>query len=298
MDYPTQKMKQDTQRQGEFFIFFQAFIGGIFPVIAIISFNKLSPLFSLGASLLFAALFLAIIISFKKKWSEIKNISALIDILFTTLFIVILYFGLIFLGLHYTSAGNASIISLAEIFTSYIFFHVWKKDPIPSQHLFGAVLMLLGAVIVLYPNVHKFQLGDLLILTATFFPPFGNFFQQRARKKVSSEIIIFARSLIGGIAILSFMPLLKINPFSFDLKNTIFFFIINGCFYLGLSKILWIEGIHRISVTKANALNSTSPIITLLFAWLILKNTPTIWQLLSFIPMFFGIILLGIKTKK
>lgn len=290
-------MGQNTEKQGDFFILLQSLIGGLFPVLAILSFNKLSPFLSLGISLIFAALFLAIIISFKKKWYEIKNISALTDIFFATFFIVIIYFGLIFSGLKYTSAGNESIISLTEIFTSYLFFHVFRKDPIPSQHILGALLMILGAVIVLYPNVHKFQIGDLLILAATFFPPFGNLFQQRARKKVSSEIIIFTRSLTGGIAILSFMLLLKINIFAIDLKNTILFFIINGCLYLGLSKILWVEGIHRISVTKANALGSTSPLITLLFAWLLLKNTPTVWQLMSFIPMFWGIILLSTRSK-
>lgn len=290
-------MNKNPQTIGEAFIFLQSFIGGLFPVITILSFNTLPPLVSLGISLIFAALFLAIIISFKKKWSEIKNVSALKDILFATFFIIIIYYGLIFIGLHYTSAGNGSIISLTEIFTSYIFFHVLRKDPIPLQHIIGALLMILGAFIVLYPNIHKLQIGDLLILTATFFPPFGNFFQQRARKKVSSEAIIFFRSLIGGIAILCLMPLFTINPFAVDQKNTIIFLIINGSLYLGLSKILWIEGIHRISVTKANALSSISPLITLLFAWWLLKNIPTIWQLLSFMPMFIGIVLLGKNEK-
>jgi drug/metabolite transporter (DMT)-like permease len=62
---------------------------------------------------------------------------------------------------------------------------------------------------------------------------------------------------------------------------------------LGLSKLLWIEGIHRISVTKASALSSMSPLLTLLFAWLLLGNVPSIFQLVSFIPMFFGVLLLS-----
>jgi drug/metabolite transporter (DMT)-like permease len=65
----------------------------------------------------------------------------------------------------------------------------------------------------------------------------------------------------------------------------------------GFVKMLWIEGIHRVSVVKANALTSTAPLFTLFFAWLILHNTPTIWQLSSFIPMFIGILLLGINKQ-
>ena len=51
-------------------------------------------------------------------------------------------------------------------------------------------------------------------------------------------------------------------------SSSLLFLVINGVLLLGVSKILWIEGIHRINVTKANALNSLGPLLTLLFAWL------------------------------
>ncbi len=290
-------MKLTKEREGELFIFGEAALWALFPVLTILSYGKLSPLVSLGISSIFASIFFAIILSLKKKWHEIKNASAFKDILWTTFFIGIIYYLFFFFGLRYTSAGNASIIALTEVFFSYLFFNIWKKDPLPLYHIAGAILMLVGAIIVLYPNLHKFQLGDILIVIAATIPPFGNFFARRAREKVSSEAIMFVRSIISGVVIL-LIAFIFGNTFSYsDFKTSFLLLFINGVFLLGLSKVMWIEGIVRISVVKANALGSVGPLLTLLFAWLFLRNIPTSWQLLSFIPMFFGIILLSMNKK-
>ncbi|MBU3978749.1 DMT family transporter [Patescibacteria group bacterium] len=291
-------MKLTKERQGEAFIFIEASLWALFPILTIISYNKVSPLISLGISTIFATVFFAIVLTVKKKWHEITNTSAFKDILLTTLFIGIFYYLLYFFGLQYTSAGNASIITKIEIFFSYLLFNIWKKDNLPPKHIAGAVLMVIGALIVLYPNLHVFKLGDLLILAAAFFPPFGNFFARRAREKVSSETIMFYRSIISSAVIFLLIFIFK-NTFSYsDLKDSFIVLLIIGVFLLGLSKILWIEGIMRISVVKANALGSISPLLTLLFAWIFLRDIPTHWQLLSLIPIFFGIILLGMNGKE
>jgi len=160
-------------------------------------------------------------------------------------------------------------------------------------HIFGAILMVCGALIVLYPNIHSFRSGDLLALIANAIAPFGNFFLQRARKKVESETIMFIRSLFTTLIISLIVLIFQTNVYFSDIKLSLTFLLVNGVLMLGLSKIMWIEGIHRISVTKANALGSVGPLLTLFYAWLLLKDIPTIWQLLSLIPMAFGVILLS-----
>lgn len=290
-------MKLTKEREGEVFIFIQAALWGLFPVLTILSYGKVSPLVSLAVSSLFASAFFAVILTLKKKWHELKNWPALKDSLWTTFFIGILYYLLFFFGLQYTSAGNAGIIALTEIFFSYLFFNIWKKDPLPLLHIAGAVLMVVGAIIVLYPNLHSFRLGDILMVIASALPPFGNFFARRARTKISSETIMFVRSIVSGVVVLLFAFIFNNTLSLTTLKDSFLFLFINGVLLLGLSKIMWIEGIHRISIVKANALGSVSPLLTLLFAWLFLRDIPTIWQLFSFIPMFLGVILLGMNNK-
>jgi drug/metabolite transporter (DMT)-like permease len=287
------KTSLNNERQGEVIIFLEAILWSLFPVVTVLSFKNVSTILALAWSTLFAALFFLLIIIVKKKWSQLVNRGAIRDILLATIILGILYYFFYFFGLRFTSPGNASLIALTEVFFSFLFFNVWRKEYISAFHIGGAVLMLVGAAIVLYPNVHKLQFGDLLIIISAVIAPLGNFFQRRARKQVDSEVILFIRSTISAIVIFILAYFTRQNFGSLDIKNFFLFLIINGFFLLGLSKYLWIEGIHRINVMKANALNGIGPLLTLFFSWLLLNTLPTGFQLVSFIPMFFGVILLS-----
>lgn len=289
--------KWRTERQGEVFISLEVILWGLFPVVTVLSFRGIPPLISLAWSTLFSAVFFAIVLTVRRSWGELRNTEALKDILIATLLTGVLYYGLYFSGLQHTTAGNASLIALSETLFSFLFFNLWKKESFSFAHGAGVMLMLLGAGAVLYPNVHGLQLGDVLILIASAVAPFGNFFQRRARRLVRSESILFLRSAISAIVIFLFAGMTHANFTAIDIRGSLLALCINGFFLLGLSKFLWIEGIHRISVTKASALNVIAPLMTLLFAWMLLGDVPTKYQLLSFIPMFFGIVLLSSKTK-
>ncbi len=290
-------MNLSTNRQGELSVLSEAALWGLFPVVTVLSEDKVAPLVALGFSTLFACIFFAVVLTLKKKWKELLQKSALSDILISTLLLGIIYYVLTFFALLHTSPGNASIIGVVEIFFSFLFFHVWRKEELVKWHVVGAIFMVIGVIIIFSPNFRQFQIGDLLILLATAIAPFGNFFQRRARTKVSSESILFIRTAISAAVIL-FMALLLGNSFSVrGLSDIWLLLIINGAVILGFSKILWIEGIHRISVMKANALATVAPPTTLIFAWLILQKAPTIYQLFSFVPIFIGVIFLSINKR-
>src|SRR3989344_859966 len=247
-------MLLNEEKKGEIFIFLGAVLWGLFPVITILSFNGFSPLMSLAGSTFFAAIFFAIMLTIRRRWREVGNRKAFKDILFSTLILGVLLYVLYFFALQYTSAGNVSIIALSEIFFSYLFFQIWHKVYMSRQHILGSIFMLLGALIILLPNFTNFRLGDILILLVAFIAPFGNYFTVRARKEVNSETIMFIRSLIAAPIILVISLIFETNKFDLSiLGNSFLFLAINGFLLLGLSKIFWIEGIHRISVTKANA---------------------------------------------
>lgn len=275
----------------------EATLWSLFPVFTILSLQRLSPLVALAWSTVFASVFFAIMLSIRHEWRRLLRTAAWGDILMTAAILGILYYVLYFFGLRTTSAGNAGIVALTEIFFSFLFFHVWQKQFIPKSHVIGAACMLGGAGIVLYPSITGFHVGDLLILGAAAVAPFGNFFQLRARQVMSSYGILFIRTTLSIPFLFLFASVFTGGPMGFDWRHTFPYLIINGFVLLGLSKVFWIEGIHRISVTKANALSCISPVLTLLFAFVILRNHPTAWQLTSLLPMLIGIILLSRNPK-
>ena len=280
------------ERKGEAFILTGALFWSFFPIVTVISLSTLKPLVSLGWSSLLAAVFFGVIIAVRGKWKEVTNRTALKYIVGIVILLGVCFYGLYFWGLKYTNPGNASLIAQTEIFFTFLFFNVWRKKYISAKHIWGALLMIGGAVIVLLPNFHTFNPGDMLIVAAMAFAPLGNHFQQKAREEVSSETMMFVRSALATPVVFLLARLLGETVSLADLKSSWVAVAINGFVLFGASKILWIEGIHRISVTKAIAMSGLGPLLTLLFSWLILGYAPTLFQMSALLPMFFGLLFL------
>ncbi len=285
------------QRKGERSIFLAAFLWSFFPIVTVLSYAVLPSLVSLAWSTSFATLFFAGTLTYRKKWSDIRNPLLWKYALLIALFIGVLFYGLYYAGLERTTPGNAAIIVLFEVFTSYVFFRVFKGERFSLNHVVGAILMIVGAVIVVGHDFSGINTGNLLILLAVMFSPIGNFFQQKARHIASSEAIMFLRSLLSAPIIFLLAYLFHAHASLGNVYASLPILAINGLLLLGLSKIFWIEAIHRISVTKGIALSSVTPFLTLLLAWLILQQTPNVWQLTSLIPLVGGVLLLTDQFK-
>ncbi len=285
------------KRKGELFLFSGTFLVALLPVVAVFSFANVPPLISLGWSTGLAALFLGLVVLYRKTWHELTNPILWKYIFFITLFISVLTYVFFFLGLEKTTPGNAAIISLFEIFTSFAFFNVLRRERISFEYKVGAFLMVAGALIVLMRDFSGINVGDLLILAATVCAPIGNLFQQKAREVASSETIMFLRSILAAPIILLLAYAFNERGTLHDIQSALPFLFINGVVILGLSRIFWVEAIHRLSVTKAQALASIAPLITLLFAWLLLHQAPNVWQLASLVPLMLGVLLLTDHLK-
>ena len=62
---------------------------------------------------------------------------------------------------------------------------------------------------------------------------------------------------------------------------------------LGISKTLWIGAIYRVPIAKCVALGSSTPAITMIRAYLFLGTHPTGTQLVAFIPIALGVLLIS-----
>jgi drug/metabolite transporter (DMT)-like permease len=261
-------------------------------VLAKLSFRETPVLFSTAATTLCAIPCFVIVLTIRRQWAELHIREARQPILLATLIIGILYYGLVFIGTEYTSAGNTSIILLMEIFFSFVILGGLRKESQPASHWLGGAFMILGACLVLFPGTSRLAKGDLILLIASAVPPLGNYFMRQARALVSSSTIMLVRSLLSGLFFLLLAFALEAPPSGSMILRSLPFLFVNGFFLMGLSKLLWIEGIHRITIGKAISLSAVSPLFTLGFAYFILGEVPTFFQISGVIPMIAGVFLL------
>ena len=291
-------MSLSKEHKGELLILFESILWGLFPVITILSYSALGPFGVAGISTLISAVFFGCMLTARKSWNQLLIKSAWSDILITTFFIGIIFYSLIFIGFDHTSAGNGGIILLMEIFFSFVILSIiLKYEPIIPVHVIGACFMVIGALFILLPKSSGWHMGDFIIMGATVFPPIGNMYAKKARKKVNTEVIYFYRAIICGIFFLIMSYLFKEELSISAIEPSLVFLLINGLLLLGLSKILWLESVNLIRITKAISLTSISPFFTLLFAFMFLKESPTLVQVSGLIPMVVGIWLITYRKK-
>ena len=278
------------RRQGEFFQFAGLLLWAFFPIVTVWVNASIDPIWQAALATLFAVPVFAILLTVKNCWSELQNRAAWLPMIISSLLIGVIFFGLTFTAYRYTTAGNGSIISLSEVLYSFVFFGlIMRHERYTFSAFLGTILMLIGAGLVLFQGSFQPQLGDLILLGALFLTPIGNYFQQQARQHVSSGTIMFFRSALSGIclSIIAFyfngMP--AVNDFS---GETLILIAVSGLFFMGISKMLWLEAIHRIPVAHANSISAFTPGLTLALAFFILGEVPTWWQVAGFLPMLAG----------
>lgn len=285
-------------QKGNTFILFSAIIWSLFPIVTILGIKGVSSMVALFWSTAFSVVFFLGMIIFRKRWHEIKNLQVWKYAFGIAIFNGVIYYGLYFYALTKTLPANAAIVALFEVVTSYIFFQVIHKEYISRKHIWGIIFATLGAILIFLPKIGHFYIGDLFIIIATFLTPLGNGYAQKARKLVSSETVMFIRNLIALPFLFVLVIIFRTSPI-FNLQgNSLWWLLLNGLIILGLSKIFWTEGIHRISVTKALALGTICPFFTIIFTWIIIGQAPTLAQLISLPLLIFGILLLtDVKIK-
>ncbi|RIL11142.1 MAG: hypothetical protein DCC75_02905 [Proteobacteria bacterium] len=297
MSEPKAASDLSQERVGELLVILGSITWGLFPVLTKLSFYEVPPLFSAACCTLFSTPLFAYRIWRRKLWGEYANPAAWKGIAAAATFIGVFYYGLTFIGLKYTSAGKASLVLLMEIFFTFVLLHVWGVERNTRRHLVGGVAMVIGASFVLFPGEFRPQTGDLIVLAACLFPPVGNHLVKEARRSVSTENLLLGRAAISGVIFMLISVVVEDAPSRSNFQKALPGLLINGLLLFGLTKIWWLEAIHRINISKAIALGAVSPAFTLLFAYLMLDEVPTWWHLIGFVPMLIGVWLLTSNSR-
>ena len=275
------------EREGEFLMLGLSVLEAWFPILSIVAMSYVGALHTYMYSLVIAFFFYMAIMYKRGRFKELKNRAAYKDLLLTTFWITFI-FTLIFIGLRYTTAGNMAVIIFLQVGFSYLYFNVLGKEKMDTIHLIGAVIMGVGALVILFPADFAFNKGDWLILISAAAAPIVNLYQKRAREYCSAETILGFRTIVGFpfVALLAYFlePAVSYEDFMSALP---YMFLIAIGIYVA-AKIMWIEALNRLTITKLSAMLALLPVFTLIFAYLYLDEVPELRQIMGIIPVLVG----------
>lgn len=279
------------ERKGELYALLLCTLEGLFPLLSIYTIEAYGAITAYWYTIALATLLFLLLQWRYGLLREMLQPSARRDLLLTSLFITLLFLG-IFIGLRYTTAANASVIMVLQLFFSYLYFNLLGAERMRALHLTGALLMGIGAILVLLPQSWRFNPGDLIILGSAAIAPLANHYQKRARAAISSLSVMGARNLIA-------LPFLALAAFGFESPSNplhhpeaLGFLLLNALLIFVVAKVLWVEALHYISVTKLSALAAFIPLWTLLFVYLIEGIVPSTQSLLGACAVVIGAVAL------
>lgn len=275
------------EREGELLMLGLTILESWFPILSIVAISYVGALHTYMYSLAIALFFYMAIMYKRDRFKELKNRTAYKDLLLTTFWITFI-FTLIFIGMRYTTAGNMAVIVFLQVLFSYLYFNVFGKEKMETIHLIGAVIMGTGALIILFPENFEFNKGDWLILAAAAAAPIVNLYQKRARAYCSAETILGFRTVVGlpFVTLLAYLMEPSVSYEAFMSALPYIFLIATGVYVV--SKIMWIEALNRMSITKLSAMLALLPVMTLFFAYLYLGEVPEFRQMMGIIPVLVG----------
>ncbi|MBI5123193.1 DMT family transporter [Candidatus Roizmanbacteria bacterium] len=211
--------------------------------------------------------------------------------------------SLFFAGTKLTSGINTGLLIQLEPIYAIILAGIFLKEVITGNQIAVTIVMVLGALFLVYKGTSQLNFGDILILITPIFFQISHLFSKRIVDKVSDvNIIPAARLFYSGIILTVFA--FVINPLSFkqilDFNNfiSIIFF---AFIFRTLDLALWYQAIARISIAKASALIPFAAVVSFTGSIIFLKEVPRLNQYIGLVLILGGLTylsLIHLKTAK
>lgn len=285
------------EREGVLLVIICALVHGAQPVLGKYGVSLVSPLFFASITNLIAALGLIQIILFKR-----EPLTILIDKKYFSSIFLIGFFGttlsniLFFYGVRLTSGINSAILLQVEPIYAMIIGYLLLKERITVRQIISTALIILGTLLVIYQGSAKLNWGDILIIVTTLCYQIGHIFSKQllSKTEISPLFIATGRTLYGGLSLLILNQLFGTQEYNILFEsNMLIMFIFYGLVVYALSYITFYGAIKRINLSKASAIISVYPAISIILALFILKETPDLFQLGGFFIIMIGIFYLS-----
>ncbi len=223
----------------------------------------------------------------KASFKPIK--SALVPVLLSGLFSIILHYSFTYCALQLTDSSKTAILkqigALLYVCFSFLFF---KDDRLTAKKLIGAVMGFSG-IIAINSNAKgvSFNLGDALIIAASFCLVVSNIISKKVFAKVTPITATGVSQFFGGIVLL-IIGVFMHGSMSFDFNTSYVFIYI--CLASIFSYCIWFNILKTGELSKLFIIKFAEPVFACIFGAIILReNIFNIQYLLSFLLIAGGI---------
>ncbi|MFA6533095.1 MAG: DMT family transporter [Patescibacteria group bacterium] len=255
---------------------------GLYPIFTHRYILGLDPLLLVSISTLIASVPFIIQLIIKKELSQLFSIKILKTLIFVALFTAIGQ-AFLFIGTKLTSGTNTGLLLQSEPIYSLILGAFFLGEIISSGQIFATLLMVFGAMVIVYKGGSSINLGDILILLSPLTFQISHLIGKRLlNKKVDVNLILAGRQFFGGAMLLFFAFATNKNAISL-----LSYKIVSIGFFLGIIAAIvalcWYLSIKKIPVSVASSFLPLTALVSLIASVVYLKEVVSIQQYIGFV---------------
>jgi drug/metabolite transporter (DMT)-like permease len=226
---------------------------------------------------------------------------------FWLLLIIGIIFGvnqfLFFIGYRLAGAINGSLTQKTSVFFALLYGYLLLKEKITKLQIIFSIVLFIGLVIAISQGSFDFSIGIsigvLIVLLTTALWMLGHTLTKQLfnRNEMTPTQMAFIRNLLSGvILIVTFFIFSSVDLNAFLDPYNQFFFILMGTVY-AMGLYCWYKTLSYLDVSNASIVLSPTPIVTAIFATLILGDLFTILHLIGSVLVIVSIVII-VKQKR
>lgn len=202
-------------------------------------------------------------------------------------------------AMNYTTTTNTSIIvSLCPLFASAIIGAFYKSERLNRIQAIGTLMAAVGVVVVVMNGhfvLHLSPRGDALAFGACLCWAFYSLLMIPANARYDT---VFITRKVFFYGLLSMIPYLVVHPelniqLVFDKPQMAWNLLFLGCIASMVCFLAWNWVLKQLGAVVATNYVYLNPVITIVFAWLILNEQITSWFILGTLLILQGMYLAG-----
>ena len=224
----------------------------------------------------------------KASFKGVKN--TLVPVLLSGLFAIILHYSFTYSALKLTDSSKTAILKQIGVLF-YVCFSsiVFKEDKLTAKKLIGVLMGFVG-IIAINANAGgiSFNIGDVLIIAASFCTVFSNVISKKVFRTVKPITSTGISQLFGGIVLLIIGNLLGGGmDFAFGKSAFIMVYI---CFASIFSYSIWFTVVKDGELSKLFIIKFAEPVFACIFGVIFLgENIFKVQYILAFLLIATGI---------
>ncbi len=224
----------------------------------------------------------------KASFKDVKN--ALVPVLLSGLFAIILHYSFTYSALKLTDSSKTAILKqigvLFYVCFSSMFF---KEDKLTARKLIGVLMGFIG-IIAINANANgiSFNVGDALIIAASFCTVFSNVISKKVFRTVKPITSTGISQLFGGIVLVIIGNLLGGGmDFAFSKSAFVMVYI---CLASIFSYSIWFTVVKNGELSKLFIIKFAEPVFACIFGAILLgENIFNVQYILAFFLIAIGI---------